>query len=327
MTRRLPLLLVGLVLVAGCGTPDRPLDLGFKEVPSDVVLGAQTSPKPAPVTSVRPVTAVPLPPPPSVVTLPPPPFDVPAPTAVAPSPPPPLASAPSCPAGDPLAAPKLEAPATVAKPPVQAAYLFDNIGTFRVSGADTRSGTFPVRTVRLFNRITRASPGSFSYDVSERIGDTTTTTTFSVVTDARLPGQENGVYTTRMTYRRADGTTATFSPTPALKLAALPLIRGARTDQKAVDPQTQTAMSFTSTVEGKARVLACGEPLDSWTVHLTQGRLISPTQDLEFDATYQLGTQFGGIVIRDSVAFTGTDGAAGVQRSNRASIAAVPKSS
>ena len=318
---RLPLLAGVLVLLAGCGSPERPLNLGFKEVPSDVVLGDQRSPTPAP----SPTGAGPVALPPSIVTLPPPPFELPPP-GPEPSPAPPLPTAPACPQPDLLAAPKLEAAPTVGKPPVQAAYLFDNTGTYSVSGADSRKGEFPRTTLRIFNRIQRFSAGSFSYDVSERIGDTTTTTTYSVSTDASLPGQSNGIFLTKMTWLRADGTTEAFTPVPGLQLAAFPLVRGATSDQNAVDPQTQTAMSFTSTVEGKARVFACGEPLDTWTLHLTKGRVISPTQDLEFDSTYQLATQFGGIVVSDAVAFRGQDGDATVQRSNRATIAQVPRS-
>ncbi|MCA1712474.1 MAG: hypothetical protein LC789_12890 [Actinobacteria bacterium] len=318
---RLPLVLGALLLVTACGGPERSLDLGFKEVPSDVVLGAQSSPTAsAPASSAPAVTALPLPPPPSVVTLPPPPFELPQ-AGPEPAPPSPLPSAPSCPPVDQLAAPKLEATSSISKPPAPAAYLFDNVGTFSVSGANARRGMFPARSLRVVGNVVAGS-GAFSYDVTERIGDTTTTTTFRVSTGAAV---ENGLFIVKETYRRIDGEVASFTPAPPLKLAALPLVRGASTDQRAVDPQTQTAMSFTSTVEGKSRIFACGEPLDSWTVHLTTGRLISPTQDLQFDATYSLGTQFGGLVLRDAIAFTGTDGDAGVQRSNRATISTVPK--
>jgi hypothetical protein len=318
MTRRLPLLLLCLLLAA-CGAPERTLDLGFKEVPSDVVLGAQSSPTP----TAGPV-AVPPPPPPSVVTLPPPPYEIPSP-GTAPSPPPALSSPTACPQPDPLAAPAIEAPNTIPKPPVQAAYLFDNKGTFSVTGPDARTGTFPASTVRLFHNVQRGSAGSFQYDVSERIGDTTTTTTYGVVTDGVVPDQQNGLFLARMTYRRSDGVTAQFAPTPPLRIAALPLVRGTASDQSAVDPETQTAMSFTSVIEGKARVYACGQPLDTWTVHLSKGRLLSPDQDLEFDATYQLATQFGGIIVQDVVAFRGTDAGAGVQRANRATISTTPR--
>ncbi|MCU1675180.1 MAG: hypothetical protein JWN77_3293 [Frankiales bacterium] len=319
--KRLPLALGALVLVTACGGPDRSLSLGFKEVPSDVVLGAQTSPSPsAPVASAPAVPAVPLPPPPSVVTLPPPPFEVPQ-AGPEPAPPAPLPTAAACPPADPLAAPKLEAPPTITRPPATAAYLFDNVGTFSVSGANARKGTFPARTLRIVSNVANGS-GGMTYDVAERIGDITTTTSYRVTTGAPV---DNGLFITRTTYRRANGEVATFTPTPPLELAALPLVRGATTDQRAVDPDTQTAMSFTSTVEGKSRVVACGEPLDSWTVHLTEGRLISPSQDLDFDSTYTIGTQFGGLVLRDAIAFTGMDGSVGVQRSNRATISTVPK--
>jgi hypothetical protein len=177
----------------------------------------------------------------------------------------------------------------------------------------------------LFADTQRSSTGSFTYDASERIGDTTTTTTYRVVTDGVVPDQQNGLFLVRMTYRRSDGTTARFEPTPALRLAALPLVRGTTSDQSAVDAQSQTAMSFTSTVEGKSRVYACGVALDTWTIHLTKGQLLGPDQDLSFDATYQLATQFGGIIVQDAVAFTGTDAGNGVRRANRATIATTPR--
>jgi hypothetical protein len=317
VTRRLPLLVAVLALTAACGGPDNSLELGFKEVPSDVVLGAQTSPAP----SAGPAAA-PLPPPPSVVTLPPPPYSVPVPV-VQPSPPP-LPSPTACPAPDLLAAPAIEAPNSIAKPPVRAAYLFDNRGTYSVTGPDARTGSFPARTVRLFDKVQRGSAGSFQYEVSERIGDTTTKTTYGVTTDSVVPDQ-NGLFLARMTYLRSDGVTAAFVPTPPLRLAALPLVRGATSDQSAVDATTQTAMSFTSTIEGKARVYACGVPLDTWTIHLTKGRLLGPDQDLAFDATYQLATQFGGIIVQDAVAFSGTDAGNGVRRANRATISQQPR--
>lgn len=321
MTRRTRALGLGaLLLVTACGSPNPPLEVGFKEVPSNVILGAPSAtPAPAPG---APVPAVPLPPP-SVVSLPPPPFALPPPGGPLP-PAPPIPSAPSCPRPDPLAAPEVEAPTSISKAPVAAAYVFDNNGTFSVSGADARSGRFPERTVRLFGNVQQGD-GFVSYDVSERIGDVTTTTSYAVVSRAALPGQEAGLFITGYTYERADGTTASFEPTPPLKLATLPLVRGATTDSRGVDAESQTVMSFTATVEGKARVFACGTPLDTWTIKQSAGRLVSPTQDLDFEASYQLGTQFGGIVVADAVAFQGSDAGATLQRSNRATIGAVPR--
>lgn len=320
LSRRGTALLAVLLAGTACGSPNPPLQLGFKEVPSDVLLGAPSSPPAAPRPGPGPVA---LPPPPSVVSLPPPP---PAPAGPGrPEPPgPPLPPPPSCPPADPLAAPAVEAPTTVPRPPVAAAYLFDNVGSFAVSGADTRRGTFPPRTVRTVGDVA-GSGGDFTYAVSEQIGDVTTTTSYRVRAQAGLPGERAGIFLTGTTYLRSDGSTSSFTPVPEVQLAALPLVRGARSDERGVDPQTQTVMSFTSTVEGKARVVACGEPLDSWTVHLTAGRLVSPAQDLSFDASYQFGTQFGAIVLADSVAFQGTDSGDTLTRSKRATISVVPR--
>lgn len=315
--------LLAVALTAACGGPGRQLDVGFKEVPSNVVLGDQRSPAPSAAPGPG---LVPLPPPPGVVSLPPPPLDLPDP--LRPDPAPPLPPAPACPSPDLLAAPAVEAPANVGRAPTPAAYVFANRGTYSVSGADARKGSFPERTVRVFTNVTRLSAGSFRYDVAERIGDVTTTTTYRVVTDVQPPLDAtpagNGVFLDRVTYSTGSRQTA-FTPTTPPMLAALPLVRGATSEQRAADPQTQTVMTFTSTVEGKKRVHACAVPLDSWTIRLTGGRIVSPSQDLGFDATYQLATQFGGIVIADAVAYAGTDGDAGVERANVATITQVPR--
>ena len=327
--RRAVALVLGAVLTAGCGGPDRPLSVGVKEVPSNVVLGAQSSPSAAPPATSPPATTglpvVALPPPPSVVTLPPPPFTVPDPARPAaprlPAPPP----EPTCPAADPLQAPALEAPATITARPAAAQYVFRNAGSFEQSGADARKGTFPATSLRTVSGALEGEDG-FVFDVTETLGDITTTTSYRVVERQPLGSPfPPGLYVVRVTSRGADGQTAVFEPTPSLQLASFPLVRGARVESRGVDPRTATAMSFVSTVTGKVRVDACGEPLDSFVLDLTEGRLVSPTQDLDFAATYSVGTQFGGLVLKETVAFTGEVDGAGVTRTNTSTIAQVPR--
>lgn len=316
------------VLAAGCNAPGRPLEVGFKEVPSDVVLGAQTSPTPVPSAGgLVPLPPV-LPPPPSVVALPPPPFDVsvrpPAPSA------PPLPTTPAgetCPDADPLQAPALEAPPTIAQGPARGQYVFRTDGRFEVSGADARRGRFPETSLRTVSGTLALDDGSLVFDVAELLGDVTTTTSYRVVPTSDLPptaAAGAGLYVARVTSRSSDGQTSVFTPAPELKLAALPLVRGAVVEARGVDPTTATTMSFTSTVAGKARVDACGDPLDAFVLELTAGRLLSPISDLEFAATYAVGTQFGGLVLRDTVAFAGTDAGAGVSRTSTGTISSVP---
>lgn len=326
--RLLPLLLVG-VLSAGCAGPDRPLSVGFREVPSDVVLGAQSSPTPvapAPAPSLPPGLV--LPPPPSVVALPPPTFEVRDPETP-PAPPAPAPTQKPCEVADPLQAPAVEAPSSIPAPPAEAAYLFRNVGSFEVSGADARRGTFPATSLRTVDLQDVSEDGSqFTFSVAETLGDITTTTTYGVDQAATpLPGSPasgRGIYLLRVESSRGDGSRTVFSPAPSLPLATLPLERGAVVEARGVDPLTATTMSFTSTVTGKERVDACGEPLDSWTLDLTDGQLVSPTQDLEFSSTYAVGTQYGGLLLQERTAFAGTDDGAGVSRTNTSTISQVP---
>ena len=326
MVRRSHLLclLVAALLTAGCGGPETPLRLGFKEVPSDVVLGDQNpDAPPGPADSPqgeRPVQELP----PSIVALPPPPFEA---RGRVPRPTPP---APACPAADPLQAPALEAPSHIEAPPAEAQYLFRNDGRFEVSGPNARRGRFPATSLRTVKVLLRSDDGAvFDFSVAELLGDVTTTTTYRVVRTAGLGAAaegaaEAGMYIRQIESVRPGEDPATFTPTPSLQLAALPLVRGAQVQARGFDPTTATTMSFTATVSGKARVDACGDPLDSFTLDLTEGTLLSPDADLEFAATYALGTQFGGLILRDTVAFAGTDGGEGVSRTNTATISQVP---
>lgn len=310
-------------LTTGCAAPERPLSLGFKEVPSDVVLGTQTSATTD--TDRTPASAAGAPLPPSIVALPPPPFEVGR---------RPVLTNPviaTCPSADPLAAPAVEAPATIDAPPVAGQYLFRNNGTFEVSGPDAQRGRFPATSLRTVQLLFREDGGRvFEFSVAETLGDITTTTVYRVVRSPDLGAtpsgtSDPGLFIRQVQSRRADGESTTFTPTPPLRLAALPLIRGARVESRGVDPTTATTMSFVSTVSGKARVDACGQPLDSFTLELTEGKVLAPRQDLDFAATYAVGTQFGGLVLRETVAFTGTDGPAGVSRSNTSTISQTPR--
>ena len=297
--------------------------MGFKEIPSDVVLGDQTdSTAPLPEAGEGGMPLFTLPP--SIVALPPPPFDDVARPVTAPP------ARPPCPAADPLEAPSLEAPSSIDAAPADGVYFFRNKGSYEVSGANPRRGSFPATSFRAVKTTFQSEDRRvFDFTVAETLLDTTTTTTYRVVRAAEIGAAaegtaDAGLYIRGIETRNFGGETATFTPTPDLRLAALPLVRGARVEARGVDPTTATTMTFTSTVSGKSRVDACGEPLDSFTLDLTDGRLLGPAQDLQFAATYAVGTQFGGLVLRDTVAFTGTDRDAGVSRTNTSSISQVP---
>lgn len=312
----------GLLLLAAtaCGGPQRPVDIGFKEVPTDVILGAHASPtaEPGVLPEPRPGNAI-APPPPGVIALPPPTFDV------APAPPPTTTPTAACGTADPLQAPRREAPSSVSAAPAGAAYLFRTAGTYTTSGADARKGTFPTTALRTVGNVVRSSDTNFTFDVSELLGNVTTTTTYDVVGTSLVPAALSpGLYVKQV--KSVSGpSTSTFAPSPELELAAFPLVRGASVSSSGVDPQSATSMQFTSTVTGKARVDACGTPLDSWVLDLTAGKLLSPTVNLDFTATYDVGTQYGGLFLKDRSSFRGTDDNGGVDRTLTSTITTTPK--
>lgn len=311
---------LALLLVTACAGPPRPVELGLKEVPSDVVLGGHATPSaaPSPVPSPGPLA---LPPPVSVIALPPPTFT----TGPEPPAPAPIPTAAVCAPADPLAAPKREAPAQISVAPAKASYVFRDVGSYAVSGADTRKGRFPETSLRAVGNVVHNGDTSFTYDVAELLGDVTTTTTYDVVVSSLLPAAlPPGIYLKQVKSARGKST-STFAPSPELQLAGFPLVRGASVTASGVDPQSATSMQFTSTVTGKTRVDACGTPLDSWVLDLTKGKLLSPTQNLDFTATYAMGTQYGGLILRERTVFAGTDGSEGVSRTNTATITTTPK--
>lgn len=311
-------------LTGACGAPERPLTMGFKEIPSDVVLGNQTPSTAPPAGNVEgnPGEAL-FPLPPSVIGLPPPSFEF-NPRPIRFEPPDP------CPAADPLRAPAIEAPAAIEAPPPDGLYRFRNKGSFEVSGANPSRGSFPPMTERLVGLLSRSEDGSvFDFTVTEQIANVTTATTYRVVKSQQIGSAvegaaDPGLYIRRVQSFDSTGAGVSFTPVPELRLAALPLVRGARVEARGVDPTTAITMSFASTVAGKSRVDACGVPLDSWTLELTEGTVLGPRQNLQFAATYAVGTQFGGLVLRDTVAFAGTNGDVGVSRNNTATISDAP---
>ena len=317
------LLLAAVLLTAGCAAPQQSVSIGFKDVPSDIILGAPATPAAAPGKSALPLGLglFAVPPPASVVALPPPPFAI----AVRPELPRPVVLPPvaTCPSSDPLAVPAREAPAQIAAPPVPASYTYTHDGSYAISGADPRSGRFPASSLRTVGRATVSATG-FSFGVTDLLGDVSTITTYQVVMSSATPNAlAPGLYLTQVSSQQGNNS-ATFAPAPGLLLAAFPLVRVATVTSSGVDPLTATSMQFTSTVTGKTRVDACGVPLDSWLLDLSAGKILSPTQNLDFTASYALGTQFGGLLLRDRTVYRGTNGAEGVTRQDLATISVQP---
>lgn len=311
MTRRRPrsaMLLASLaVAVSACG-PDIPIEVGVKDYSTDIVYGSQRQPTapPPPIAAANPVPGFPgfiAPPPPAALSTPLP----------QPPPPPPAAE---CPADDPFAFPAEPAPGPVTEPPMPGVYTFRQEGTVAVG--DQTPQVLPTESLRQVRDVILEPTGDITYDVAiESLGETTTTS-YAVRQTTGDPSLD-GVFLTRVVTRRADGTVDEFAPVSGVRLIALPAGPGATWNDVATDPLRATSMVVQGAVVDKGRINACGTVLDAWTVEVT-GRLLGPGKDLEVKATYHVGTQFGGLVLADEIAITGTDRGAAIQQQVRATI-------
>lgn len=305
---RVILLLVSTLVLVSCRGPADPLDVAVKEVPSDIVLGSPDSgsPAPPPIPPGAPVVVGPFVPS-SIFDLPP----SSSPTSVAGSPTT-TAPAPACPKADPLEAPKREATNRIFDPPPARALPYRVEGTFTVSGANPRSGTFPPTSIRTVSPARSTSTG-FTYTVAAELAGTTTTTTYQVVKASDVPG-EAGLYVASLVSRRSDGATSRFEPPLPMKLVDLPMVANTSVASAGTDPRSATTVSWRTTVRQKVRVDACGVPLDAYRVELVGGRVDGPDTNVDFVATYTIATQFGGLFVADTIEVKGREGLDDVTR-------------
>ncbi|HEX9889650.1 MAG TPA: hypothetical protein VGA69_09250 [Nitriliruptorales bacterium] len=321
------------LVAAGCSGPSERLDVGMREVASDIVLGSRTpAPRPAVVDDRSvPVAlpAIPVPPPASRPPLPPPTPPPPAPTPT-PSPVEP------CPGLDPLDAPRDEAFRDRATPPAEATYRYRLEGEVSVSGADAVTRQLTGDATRAIEDVVVADDGDLSFTLVSQAGERTTRTGYAAVnTELSDPtggavdatgAQEvtTGVYLAYVEASGGPGADVSFHPTAPLKLLEFPAFPGASYRSAGTDPLSGLSMSFTATVGEKVLVNACGDPVQAITVELTEGRLDGPSVNLDFAATYDLATQYGGLPVRESVTSAGREGFDTVARTLRATVNEVP---
>jgi hypothetical protein len=335
-----------LVALTACAGPREDLKVGVSEVASDIVLGAPSVPPPVVVPPAPvPPNSMPLSLP-GVGALPePPPLPEPAPHELA----------VTCPSANPLSVPKLVAPNEVTLPPAPASYVFRNDGTYETSGANATRGRLPATSTRAVQAVTAVGDGTFTYDVRAVLGTTATTTSYLL-----KPGASGGVWITKIvTQEYPVGTdptnpkakpssTSSFDPTPDLQLLAFPIQTGDEVTTRGADASTGQVVGLRSVIKVKARVDACGEFVDT-QVAAIDGEIGTcpppPTPlpasppDLQacnlsqvdasgerdtFSGEYRFATQFGGLVVQDSVDLLTERPTGNVSRKDTAAINRMP---
>lgn len=325
--------LVGLMLVGTACGPNPPLDIGIKELSSNVAFGGGKQLQAAPL----PPIALPVGPPalasigsltrgvnPSLFTGTPGP-----------------ASA-SCPAPNAFAQPSQVAPDTVHLPPSTASYVYRSSGTYSITGANAKSGLFPGTSARdVANVRETANPVTgevwYRFDVTDTLGFLSTTTTYTLVPESSLPSSAPagpGVYISRVQTLYVDGTKEDFTPSnsPGLLLVPFPLSPGGTWNAEGADPKSGIAMAYSGTVGEKTRINACGLPLDAWTIKLNgqvgpsggPGVFIAPASAITFTADYAIGTQFGGLSLQDAISVSGSTPNGGFEQQTSATTDSSP---
>ncbi len=310
------------LLLAACA-PGSGIEIGSKDVPVDIVLGDQRPPVRALPPGAGPVTGFP-----GFIA---PPVPRPDPGA----PPPPAPPPQECPLASPFDAAKLVARKAAPAAPVPAAYLYRNAGTLKIGeGAAT---AYPPEQTRTVNNVRVVNAGTYEFDVAVLLAGTTTTTTYHVINAGDTP--DRGIYIVGIVTLYPDGDTQAWSPDPDQPLLLMPFPppeygsnledeldrqRGAEYRSAGTDPLSQTTMALQAQIEGKERANACGEWVDAYSVRVISGKIVGPTQNVDFSGTYLIAPQYGALVVQDNLTFTGTQNDEPFESRNRATINRVP---
>ena len=324
MTHRLAVLLVALACAA-CG-PTPPFELAVRAVPGDVAYGAQSTPAPAPA-----------PPPPVALGPGVPPLLYGAPTPPAPAttfaPNPTATPAPACPTAPVGAVPALNADPAATVPPVAQTYLWHESGSFQIGGG-AREPFPPQFTHAVANVSAPDATGSYGFDVTTTAGGVSglqkVTDSYQVIPPPQSTTQVQGVGTTAAAGMYLTAVTVQDSglPTQRVERFAPPilLMPFPATDlptwtTAGHDSVSQDTLTLSGAVTRHVAVDACGTVIDAWEVHAT-GSLVGPMQNLSLDLTYDVATQFGGLVVGEVTTVTGTELANGAMQNVTSSVTA-----
>ena len=285
MRRLAPRLLLGFaVLLAGCG-PVVPLEIAMRQALVDVFYGSPHKAAPP---------AAPLP-----VYQPPPPFNF-----SYPLPPPVYATAAACPALPELAVPKDVASAAIYGPPPVGRYVMRTKGT-------VAQGIIKIPLPLQLNLIRPDEPAAGTDQVDGAYHDYQLVTGFSANTytefDLRLAPDNAatpGILLTALKWHDPVRGNLDFEPQEPMQFLQTPVaINTTGWESAGWDPVAQASVEWTATIPKKDTVNACGVPLDAYQLAIS-GNIVTPSQVLTWNASYDIGTQFGGLILAEHVQFS-----------------------
>jgi hypothetical protein len=304
--RKLLAVAVLLASTAACA-PKEEVHLSVRDLSSDVVYGDQSKPKPPPpipAASIRPTFPSfiqPPSPPPRPGFTPPPPKE-------------------PCPAAAVDAFPVVEASPRVRHAPAPATYVFRQSGEVTIG---TETFEVPPVSFREIADVVEHEDGTITFDVIEDQLVLKTTTSY-LIDQTSNDSAFDGIFITQVVTAPTKGEVEQFTPQPAIRILPLPVQVSAEPFVSAgTDALRGMSMSLEGTVVERGRVDACGTVLDAWKVHATIA-VTSATMAQTYESTFDMGTQFGGIVLSDHLVLSGLQSATAVSRDTTAIITQSP---
>lgn len=289
------------VLLAGCGGPKPGLNYAGKAVPINVAFGKPAAGQPGAIAGPSGIQAAP-----GVFGVVPLPLPVGAtngprsttPASVTAGPPP-----PPCPEPSAFAVPRSEADTLVRKPPPEGAFPFRVTGTDVLAGSATRYTAEILRTVK--DAVDKGG-GTFTFTVeTSGASGATFTQRFQTTTPTDFVPGEIGQVAEDATLA---GQHYSFNSPKPLRLMQLRADTAVAWKDAVTDPLSQTTVNYDATIIGKARVNACGQPIDTWKVSAT-ANVVSPNENLTVVLTTYFAPQYGGLIVEEDVSYSGTVGA------------------
>jgi hypothetical protein len=293
-----PLLLCVLLALTACAGPKERLDFGGKSVPINVAFGkppAAKGYKPPPGTTLQPapggVGVVPFVPRSAV------------PSGTAAPVPLPTQSAVDCPAQDPFKFPRREATNVVENDAPEGEFPFRTTGSYTVNGKKTPYTQIVFETVK---RLEPDATGRKRFSVHSTLLGVAYTITYVVTPppDPNVPGE---VGLESIVQNSAGSAGASFTPAKPLRLLQLRAEQGVTWTDATSDPLSASSAYVNGTISGKARINACGQPVEAWKTQITQ-RLVTPGQDITSTRTLYIATGYGGLLVGDETSYTGSAG-------------------
>ncbi len=279
------------LLGSACGNSAAESGVNVKQVATDLTYGIPKPPPPAAPANTEPVPENPLP---VIKTFGPPKKNL-----------PPLGPPPQlCPKADPTKAPPA-ATTEIQSQPKPGEYLWKIDGTQKVQAIGKYKLTaFSKRQVS----DVKSTAQGFSFTVAEREQTFGSRYTIKTTYEARKTGsisgsEPAGLYLTKIEriHPTDKNGNSTFAPSPAVLMLPTPVTLGSKIDSVGIDPTTLEVLRHTGTVTKRARVDACGEPMDTFYVEAVQQFAAADGNTTRRKFDYGIATVMGGLPIVEHV--------------------------